>query len=106
MTVRFSMVIENARMHVKKKLPSSPVLRFNQELISIIVNKCRIHGEIREFLRYSSNSIKSDDELRLEIRDFSKFGKKTTRRTQNKKSLDLDQYSQRNQGAKSREKNR
>ena len=43
-----------------------------------------------EFLTYSSNSIKLDKELWSEIRDFSRFEKKTLGRIQNKKSQNLD----------------
>ena len=50
-------------MHVKKIIKLTN-LKFNQELISIIVNKGRTHGEIGEFVRYSSNLIKLDNELR------------------------------------------
>ena len=32
-----------------------------------MVNKGRIHREIKKFLMYSSNLIKSDDELMIEI---------------------------------------
>ena len=35
-----------------------------------MVNKGQIHGELRNFERYLSNSIKLDDELSLEIRHF------------------------------------
>ena len=50
---------------------------------------------------YSSNLIKSDEELRCKIRDFNKFRKEDSKTNlQNQKSLDLDQYSQRNQRAK------
>ena len=35
-----------------------------------MVNKGRIHGELGNFERYLWNSIKSDDELRLEIEKF------------------------------------
>ena len=35
-----------------------------------MVNKGRIHGELWKFERYLSKSIKSDDELRLEIGKF------------------------------------
>ena len=45
-----------------------------------MVNKGRIQKEIGNFFRYSSNSIKLDDELWREIRDFSRFGKKKTTR--------------------------
>ena len=40
-----------------------------------MLNKSRIHGELRYFLGISSNSIKLDDELRWEIIDFDKFRK-------------------------------
>ena len=45
---------QNKRMHVKiiTKLTN---LKFYQELISIMVNKGRIHKEIENFFRYSSN---------------------------------------------------
>ena len=36
-----------------------------------MVIKSRIHGELGEFERYLLNSVKSDDELRLEIGRFS-----------------------------------
>ena len=39
-------------------------LKFNQELISIMVNKGRIHKDIGKFFRCSFNPIKSDDDLR------------------------------------------
>ena len=32
-----------------------------------MVNKCRIHRKLRNFLTYSSKLIKSDDELMIEI---------------------------------------
>ena len=32
-----------------------------------MVNKCQIHKEIRKFMMVSSNLIKSDDELIIEI---------------------------------------
>ena len=35
-----------------------------------MVIKGRIHGELGKFERYLSNSVKSDDEMRLEIREF------------------------------------
>ena len=56
-----------------------------------MVNKGPIHKEIGEFFRYYSNSVKLDDELRLEIRDFNKHGKKTPRKIhENQRSLNLD----------------
>ena len=36
-----------------------------------MVIKGRIHGELWKFERYLCNSVKSDDELRLEIKRFS-----------------------------------
>ena len=45
-----------------------------------MVNKGRIHGEIRDFQEIFWNSIKSDDELRWEIRENDRFGKKTQKR--------------------------
>ena len=38
-----------------------------------MVNKGRIHSEIRKFLMYSSKLIKSDDELMIEIRENGKL---------------------------------
>ena len=38
-----------------------------------MVNKGRIHKEIRKFLMYSSNLIKSDDELMIEIGENGKL---------------------------------
>ena len=35
-----------------------------------MVNKARIHGELRKFESYLWNSIKSDNKLRLEIKQF------------------------------------
>ena len=56
-----------------------------------MVNKGRIHEEIRDFREIFWNYIKSDDELRGKIREYDRFGKKTQRRIHNQKSLDLDQ---------------
>ena len=44
-----------------------------------MVNKGRIHGEIREFLEIFQNLIKSDNELAIEIRENSRFRKITQR---------------------------
>ena len=41
------------------------------------MNKGRIHGKIKFFWRTSWNSIKSNNELRWEIRNFNIFGKRT-----------------------------
>ena len=38
-----------------------------------MVNKGRIHKEIRKFLMYSSKLIKSDDELMIEIAENGKL---------------------------------
>ena len=58
---------------MSKTIPNSPILRNNHELDSIVVNKGQIHGESRYFLGISSNSIKLDDELRRDIREFENF---------------------------------
>ena len=49
---------------VSKKNPNPLILRNNYELDSIMVNKGQIHEELRYFRCISSNSIKSEDELR------------------------------------------
>ena len=43
-----------------------------------MVNKGRIHREIRKFLMYSSKLIKSDDELIIEIGENGKLSKITS----------------------------
>ena len=53
-----------------KKSPNLPILRLIHKLKGIMVNKGRIHGELGNFERYLWNSIKSDNELSLEIRHF------------------------------------
>ena len=58
---------------VSKKKPNSPIYSFNQELISIMENKGLIHREIGNFFRCSSNSIKSNDELRSELETLVNF---------------------------------
>ena len=65
--------------------------------------KDRIHGELGNFERYLRNSIKSDDELRLEIGQFSKKNNSIAN-PQNKKSGDLDKNSLSNQSLKLEEK--
>ena len=52
-----------------------------------MVNKCRIHKEIRKFMMISSNLIKSDDELMIEI------GKKCQIMKENFKSFPRNQKS-------------
>ena len=63
------MVIENIGSRVKIK-SNLPILRLNQELRGIMVNKSRIHIELGKFFMISSNLIKSDDEMMIEIRRF------------------------------------
>ena len=56
------MVVENTRMHAKiiTKLTN---FRLNHELISIMMNKHRIYEDLGKIFRYSSNSIKLNDEI-------------------------------------------
>ena len=69
-----------------------------------MVNKGRIHGELRNFLGVLQNLVKSDKELRGETRYFSIFfyKDKSMMNPRNQKSLDLDQDSRRNQRIKIR----
>ena len=50
--------------YVSKTISNSPILRNNHELNSIVVNKGQMHGELRYFRGISSNSIKSNKQLR------------------------------------------
>ena len=52
----------------------------------MVVNKGRIHREIRYFQGISSNSIKTDDKFRSEIMDFHIFRKITQRQIHRIKS--------------------
>ena len=45
-----------------------------------MVNKDRIHKEIRKFMMISSNLVKSDDELMIEIRENGRLWKRTSKR--------------------------
>ena len=45
-----------------------------------MVNTGRIHRELRNFLTYSSNLIKSDEQLMVKIRENGIFRKKTSNR--------------------------
>ena len=45
-----------------------------------MVNKGRIHRELGKFVMISSNLIKSDDEMMIEIRQLDILRKKTRRR--------------------------
>ena len=40
---------------VSKQLANSLILSFNQEFISIMINKGQIHEEIEDFFSFSSN---------------------------------------------------
>ena len=57
-----------------------PILINNHELDNIVMNKGWIHGELRYFCGISWSSIKSDHELRWEIRGFDIFRKITQRK--------------------------
>ena len=60
-----------------KIVPNLPILGNSLELRGIMVNMGRIHWELRNFLTYSSNLIKSDEKLMLEIGENGIFRKKT-----------------------------
>ena len=63
------MVIENTQSRVKIK-SNLPILRLNHELRGIMVNKGRIHRALGKCFMISSNLIKSDDKMAIEIRQF------------------------------------
>ena len=65
-----------------------------------MVNKGRIHREIRKFLMYSSKLIKSDNKLMIEIGENSDNFKSIPR---NQESSNLDLISWRNRKSKWRE---
>ena len=50
-----------------KIIPNLPILRINHEFKGIMVNMGRIHRELSNFLTQSSNLIKSDKKLMVEI---------------------------------------
>ena len=85
MTKRIRKVVEYKRRCVKKVTKSS-ILINNHQLDSIEVNKGQIHIELRYFQRTLRNSLKSDNELRREIMDFSIFGKRTRSQIQGVKN--------------------
>ena len=60
-----------------KIIPNLPILGNSLELRGIMVNMGRIHRELRIFLTYSSNLIKSDKKLMVEIGENGIFRKKT-----------------------------
>ena len=63
-----------------KIIPNLAILRNSLELRGIMVNMCRIQRELRNFLTYSSNSIKSDKKLMVEIGENGILRKKTSNR--------------------------
>ena len=63
---------------VSKIIPNLPIWWKCIELKGIMVNKGRIHREIRKFLMYSSKLIKSDNELMIEIGENGKLWKITS----------------------------
>ena len=65
---------------VSKIIPNLPIWWKCIELKGIMVNKGRIHREIRKFLMYSSKLIKLDDELMIEIGENYKLWKITSNR--------------------------
>ena len=65
---------------VSKIFPNLLIWWFNSELRGIMVNKGRIHREIRKLLMFSSKLIKSDNELMIEIRENGKLWKRTSNR--------------------------
>ena len=64
---------------VSKIKPNLPILGINHELSGIMVNKGRIHMELRYFRDIFWKLIKLNDELRLEIRENGRFRKITER---------------------------
>ena len=52
------------RVHISKQVLNSPILINNHELDSIEMIKGLFHRELKYLLGNSSNSIKSNDELR------------------------------------------
>ena len=67
---------------MSKKIPNLPIYRLIHQLKGIMVNKGQIHRELGNYERYLRNSIKSDNELRLEIRKFMILRKITQLRIQ------------------------
>ena len=76
MTRRDHEVFKYTQTHVKNNSKLTN-LRNHHELDSIVVNKGQFHRELRYFWGISWNSIKSDEELRWEIKDFDIFIKIT-----------------------------
>ena len=62
-----------------KIIPNLPIWGINSEFKGIMVNKGRIHRELRNFRDIFWNLVKLDDELRWEIREIDVFRKKTQR---------------------------
>ena len=65
---------------VSKIIPNLPIWLFNNDLRGIIVNKGRIHREIRKFLMFSSKFIKLDDKSMVEIGENGILWKTTSNR--------------------------
>ena len=63
-----------------KIIPNLPILGNSLELRGIMVNMGRIHRELRNFLTQSSNLIKSDEKLMVEIGENDILRKKTSNR--------------------------
>ena len=72
MTRRGREVVDFTRSRVKI-IANIQFLGNSLELSGIMVNKGRIHKEIRKFLMYSSKLIKSNDELMIEIGENDKL---------------------------------
>ena len=64
----------------QNNIQNSLILRLNHELRGILVNKGQIYWELGKILKISSNLIKSDDEMVIEIRQFDILRKRTQRR--------------------------
>ena len=64
---------------LSKIKPNLPILGIYHELKGIMVNKGRIHRELRYFREIFWNLVKLDDELRWEIRENGGFRKITQR---------------------------
>ena len=84
---RIDAVINCTPIRVKNKAKFINSMKISR-IEGIMVNKGRIHGEIRDFREIFWNLIKLDNELVIEIRENGRFRKITQRRIPY--SLDLD----------------
>ena len=73
LTRRDRKVIDFTWSRVKNMIPNLPILGNYLELSGIMVNKGRIHKELRYFLMYSSKLIKSDNDMMIEIGENGKL---------------------------------